>query len=97
MLMERMYLTAFFIAINPSKIDVDDINQFWFCCYCACASLEHVLRSFCFQSHLNTYVPWSGEHRSPPRPIYISCTYILGVSSKKDLLDLEGGHTSKEK
>ena len=53
-------------------IDVDNINQFWFCCYCACASLEHVLRSFCYQSHFNTYVPRSGEHRQLVANIYSS-------------------------
>ena len=38
-----------FFAINRIKMAVVNINQFWFCCCCSCASLVPALRSLYFR------------------------------------------------
>ena len=44
--------------IDRSKMDVVNINQFWFCCCCASVSLEPSLRSFYFRLEIKK----NGDH-----------------------------------
>ena len=43
-------------SINRSKMDVVNINQFWFCC-CACAPLEPALKSYYFRLEIKKWRP----------------------------------------